>query len=312
MCDIWKGNRNLKQLTEADVEGLMAALKKFRTVQVVMSGGEAILHRNFFELCRILKKQNLKITLLTSGHAIQRHAAMLVQHVDDLIISLDGNETIHNNIRNVENAYNKTRESIKAIKSLKPDYKISGRTVIHKLNFRIWPDIIKSAKEIGLDSISFLPADITSTAFNHTAGWDEKVQDELLIDVENLEELKNIIEKLITDNAADFASRYIVESPEKIKKILAYYGAHSGLNEFPYKRCNAPWVSTVIEADGSVKPCFFHESIGNIREGSLQQILNSNKAIEFRKGLNMEEDVICKRCVCSLYLPPTVNPAAHS
>jgi MoaA/NifB/PqqE/SkfB family radical SAM enzyme len=56
MCDIWKGNHNLKQLTEDDISGLMNSLKKFRTQQVVMSGGEALLNKNFFRFCEILKK----------------------------------------------------------------------------------------------------------------------------------------------------------------------------------------------------------------------------------------------------------------
>src|SRR5437764_12085035 len=58
MCDIWKGNKNLKQLTEADVKGLLSSLKKFGTKQVVMSGGEALLNQNFFRLCELLKNEN--------------------------------------------------------------------------------------------------------------------------------------------------------------------------------------------------------------------------------------------------------------
>ncbi|MEX6686390.1 radical SAM protein [Danxiaibacter flavus] len=311
MCDIWKGNKNLKQLTETDVAGLMRSLKKLRTVQVVMSGGEAILHPNFFTLCGILKKHHLKITLLTSGHAIKRHAEMLVKYVDDIIISLDGDEPVHNSIRNVENAFAKTKESVHLIKSLKPGYKISGRTVIHQLNFRIWPKIVEAAKEMKLDSISFLPADVTSTAFNHAEGWDDAVKNQLLINESQLPELKKIVEELIEYNSGDFARGYIKETPEKIWKIYEYYAAFAGLNDFPYRKCNAPWVSAVVEADGSVKPCFFHNVIGNIKNNTFDQILNSEKAIHFRKDLNTCENPVCKRCVCSLNLPPGVNPAAN-
>jgi MoaA/NifB/PqqE/SkfB family radical SAM enzyme len=44
MCDIWKDNKNLKQLTETDITDLLTSLKKFGTRQVVMSGGEALLN----------------------------------------------------------------------------------------------------------------------------------------------------------------------------------------------------------------------------------------------------------------------------
>src|SRR5579884_3057338 len=62
MCDIWKDNKNLKQLTEADIAGLMSTLKKFGTQQVLMSGGEALLNANFFRFCEMLKKENIGVT----------------------------------------------------------------------------------------------------------------------------------------------------------------------------------------------------------------------------------------------------------
>src|SRR4051812_15274409 len=63
MCDIWKGNHNLKQLEEADVQNLLRSLKRFGTRQVVMSGGEALLHPAFFSLCRMLRKEGIHVTL---------------------------------------------------------------------------------------------------------------------------------------------------------------------------------------------------------------------------------------------------------
>src|ERR1700709_72146 len=74
MCDIWKDNKNLKQLTEEDVSDLLLALKQFGTKQVVMSGGEALLNHNFFGLCRILKNAGIKVSLLTTGLSIKQHA----------------------------------------------------------------------------------------------------------------------------------------------------------------------------------------------------------------------------------------------
>jgi radical SAM protein with 4Fe4S-binding SPASM domain len=81
------------------------------------------------------------------------------------------------------------------------------------------------------------------------------------------------------------------------------------LNPFPYKKCNAPWVSTVIEADGSVRPCFFHDVIGNIRDSSLADIVNSDKVISFRKTLDMSTNNTCVKCVCSLHLSPLTKLA---
>jgi MoaA/NifB/PqqE/SkfB family radical SAM enzyme len=304
MCDIWKGNHNLKQLNERDIEGLLSSLKKFGTQQVLMSGGEALLNPHFFRFCEILNKEKIRVSLLSTGLTLKKNAPMLTGYVNDIIVSLDGDEDTHDRIRNIPGAFQKMKEGIEAIKRINPGFKISGRTVIHQLNFRKWPAIIEAAKEIGLEQISFLPADVSSQAFNRELIWDEKRQHEILLSKNDLPDLENIIETLLVSNSLDFENNFIAESPQKIRKIYSYYAAFYGLNEFPFKRCNAPWVSTVIEADGNVRPCFFHESYGNIHNESLDQILNSDKAISFRKNLDMDKDEVCKKCVCYLNLAP--------
>lgn len=308
MCDIWKGNKNLKQLTEDDIRSLLTSLKDLGTKQVVMSGGEALLNPDFFSLCKILKKQDLHISLLSTGLTLKKNAEEILNLVDEVIISLDGDEATHNAIRNIDGAFAKLKEGVQYIKSRKSDFKIAARTVIHRLNFRKWPAIIESAKQIGVDHISFLPADVSSHAFNREVLWTEERQMDVAVHVEELAEFKRVLDHVMTIYKQDIDSHYISESPEKLNKIFFYYCAVHQLRDFPYKKCNAPWVSAVIEPDGNVKPCFFHPSIGNIRSAPLNEILNGQKGLGFRKNLNMDEDDTCKRCVCYLNLPARMNP----
>jgi MoaA/NifB/PqqE/SkfB family radical SAM enzyme len=303
MCDIWKDNKNLKQLTPQDISGLLTSLKDFGTRQVVMSGGEALLNANFFELCKLLKLRGIKISLLSTGLSLKNNADDLLRWVDDIVISLDGDEAIHDAIRNIPNAFKKLKEGVEYIKVLNPAYRITARTVIHRINFRNWPNIIAAAKDMGVDQISFLPADISSHAFNRQTAWAEPRQHEVLISEEELPELQDVVDTILS-KTADFENRYITESPEKIQDIYNYYAAFYKLNPFPYKRCNAPWVSTVIEADGSVRPCFFHDTIGNIHDNSLTEILNTNQATDFRRTLDMSKNPTCVKCVCTLNLSP--------
>lgn len=302
MCDIWKDNKNLKQLTEKDLEDLLPALKKLGVRRVVMSGGEALLHQNFFRLCAMLKQQNIKVTLLSTGLLVKKHAVNIVAYVDELIVSLDGDAALHDTIRHINGAFDKLHEGITAIRLLKPGYKITARTVIHRLNFRNWRAIIDSAAIIGLQQISFLPADVSSHAFNREVLWSDVKQHELLLSREELPELKSIIDSIIYTKKKPGNSNFIAESPEKLMDIYRYYAAFYSINDFPFKRCNAPWVSTVIEADGTVRPCFFHESIGNIRDTGIEAILNSETSIAFRKELDTAKNEICRKCVCYLNL----------
>lgn len=311
MCDIWKGNKNLKQLTENDITDLLISLKKLGTQMVLMSGGEALLNPNFFRFCEILKKQHIQISLLSTGLTLRKNATQLVQWVNDIIVSLDGNEEVHNMIRNIPNAYQQLKEGIRSIKSINPEFKITARTVIHRLNYRHWPAIIESAKDIGVNQISFLPADVSSHAFNREVLWSDHRQHEILIGENELPELHHIIETIIQKHERDLLHHFIAESPAKLRNIYNYYAAFYGLNPFPYKKCNAPWVSVVVEADGTVRPCFFHAPMGNIRDGSLENILNKNENVRFRKELDMDNNSTCIKCVCYLNLNPRVNPGQH-
>src|SRR6476469_1427816 len=296
MCDIWKDNKNLKQLNESDIQSLLDSFKLFGTKQILMSGGEAMLNPNFFTLCSILKKQGLKVSVLSSELSLKKNAIAFIAFIDEVIVSLDGDEQIHDFIRNVPGAFSKMAEGIAAIKNIKPEYKITARTVIHRHNFKIWSKIIEAAKDLRLDQISFLPADVSSHAFNREVLWSSDRQDEVVIAKKDLQLLEEIADDIVSLKKQ--TPNFIAESEQKLLNIVQYYHAVHKLADFPYKKCNAPWVSAVIEADGSVKPCFFHASFGNIRTDTLSSILNSDKAKSFRKNLNMNLNETCKRCVC--------------
>lgn len=304
MCDIWKDNHNLKQLTEADISGLLYTLNKLGTQQILMSGGEALLNPNFFTLCAILKKQKIKISVLSTGLALKKNAPQITSWVDDIIVSLDGDEVLHNEIRNIPDAFAKMAEGIAAIRAIDPAFKITARTVIHQQNYKQWPLIIDAAKKLAVNQISFLPADVSSHAFNREVLWDASRQQEILIREEELTPLNVIIDELITVYQHDFENRFIAESPEKIRKIAQYYASFYNLSPPPYKQCNAPWVSAVVEADGTVRPCFFHQSYGNIRAESFEKIINGSNAVNFRKHLDMDTNPTCIKCVCYLNLRP--------
>ena len=112
------------------------------------------------------------------------------------------------------------------------------------------------------------------------------------------------LDALERDCASDLASGFVAESAAKLRtRLLAYFTAVAGEGLFPANRCNAPWVSAVVEADGTVRPCFFHAPVGNLHAaGSLGAVLDSPEARAFRDSLDVSTNPVCKRCVCSLAL----------
>jgi Fe-coproporphyrin III synthase len=304
MCDIWQANATKRELSREDIERQMDSLRTLHVQRIVLSGGEALMHQNLWLLCELLRELNpdLKITLLSTGLLLKVFAADVVKWCDEVIISLDGSRDVHNAIRRVPRGFERMAEGIAALREQRPDYPVSGRCVLQRNNFRDLPHIVDAAHEIGLNRISFMSVDVSSTAFNRPEPWEEPRASEVALNRAETAEFTALVEGTIQRYAADFETRFISEKPDKLRQLPQYYAALNGNGEFPTTVCNAPWVSSVVEADGTVRPCFFHRSLGNIHEGPLDEILNSTEAIAFRRDLDVKTDPICKTCVCTLSL----------
>jgi MoaA/NifB/PqqE/SkfB family radical SAM enzyme len=303
MCDIWKANADRRELTRDDLVRHLDAFRRFRVRWVVLSGGEALLHSGLFALCELLKEElGCRVTLLSTGLLLRSHAAAVTRWCDEVIVSLDGSRDVHDAIRRVPRAYDELANGVAALREVDPAYRVTGRSVVQRLSFRDLPRTIDAARELGLDQISFLAADVSSEAFNRAAPWTGARVAEVALDLAEAREFERLLEDTFASHAEDFASGFVAESPEKMRRLGRYYLALNGRGDFPETVCNAPWVSAVIEADGAVRPCFFHAAYGNVRERPFSEILNSPEAIAFRRRLDMARDPICRKCVCSLKL----------
>ena len=248
-----------------------------------------------------MRTAGMHIGLLSTGMTLAQHAANVVKHVDEVIVSLDGPPEVHNTIRNISSAYEKLSQGVAALQKLKPEFRITGRCVLQKLNYRYFPDIIRTAQTLQLQQISFLAADVSTSAFNRESPWtDEKVVQIELNEVET-QEFESLLKASFREFESDYQSKFIAETPAKMLELAQYYKAMLGNASFPARKCNAPWVSAVIESDGEVRPCFFHASYGNLFTSTFDAILNSETAKAFRRKLDVKTDPICQRCVCSLH-----------
>jgi hypothetical protein len=157
---------------------------------------------------------------------------------------------------------------------------------------------VETARGLGLKSLSFLAADVTSEAFNRPGIWNAQRQNQVALAPCQISVLEAEVEALI---GAGECGSFVVETPEKLRRIVEHFRAHLGLLAPVAPRCNAPWVSAVLESDGVVRPCFFHRPIGFVgKDASLLEVLNGPEAIRFRLGLDVSTNPICRRCVCSL------------
>jgi MoaA/NifB/PqqE/SkfB family radical SAM enzyme len=303
MCDIWRDTRRA-ELTAADVERWLPGWRELGVERVVLSGGEALLHSHLWDLCGRLREAGIGITLLTTGLLLARDALALVRVCDDVVVSLDGPREVHDRVRNLPGTYGKLAAGVAAVRTADPAVALSGRCTVQRANHRELRATVRAARELGLDRVSFLAADVDSEAFNRPGGWERGRAAEVALAAEDLPGLAAELAALERDHAADFAGGFIAESPEKLeRRLLRHFAALLGAGDFAPVECNAPWVSAVIETDGAVRPCFFQPPLGNLRQAaSLAAVLNSESAVAWRRGLDPARDAICRRCVCSLAL----------
>jgi len=304
MCDIWLANKQQKEISKDVLERHLRSLDGLHLQSVVLTGGEPLMHSNLWALCTLLTDRGLKITLLSTGLLLDDHAAEIVRFCDEVIVSLDGGRATHDAIRRVPDAYDRLLAGVRALCAQATGFPVAARSVIQRLNYRELPAIAAAARELGVDRLSFLPADVSSEAFNRPQPWTDERAADVALSLDEARDLEHRIEAFLETNAADFESGWIAESPQKMRAIARYYLALNGAANFQSPICNAPWVSAVVEADGTVRPCFFHRPLGHLDEQPLADILNSKRAIAFRRQLDVAADPVCARCVCSLYLSP--------
>jgi len=302
MCDIWKANQNKKEISTEELQKHIQHFKQLNVREVVLSGGEALMHQNLWSLCTLLRENGMKVTLLSTGLLLEKNASGILENVNEVIVSIDGPATVHDKIRNVPNGFSKIVDGVKEIKKIKSSFRITARSVLQRYNFRDFVNTVSTAKEIGFDQISFLAADISTAAFNHTDQLSAERVNEIALNKEEVREFETIVERSFMQLKHEYETKFIAENPSKMRKIVQHYKAINGLGEFAGTYCNAPWVSAVVESDGSVLPCFFHKAYGNIYQQDFVKIVNSKEAISFRKNLNVSTDPICKKCVCSLHI----------
>jgi Fe-coproporphyrin III synthase len=299
MCDIWKRDSN-DQMRVQDLEHHRTSLENLGVRQVVLTGGEPLLHSDLSALCDFFRDQQIHLTLLSTGLLLHKRAEEVATLFDDVIVSLDGPPEIHDTIRRVNGAYNLIHQGIASVRHHNPSLPIHCRTTVQRANHRHLRQTVDAARALGLDSISFLAVDLTSAAFNRPLIWPGEKQTEIGLNLEEARALEEEIEQLILQYQAGIDHKYIVESASKLRRISRRFREHLGQLTPQAPICNAPWVSAVVEVDGTVRPCFFHRAIGNITSSSLEEVINGEAAQEFRQSLDMENDATCRRCVCSL------------
>ena len=195
MCDIWRANANRREMSVQELAGHRDALRRLRVRRVMLTGGEPLLHRNLWALCDLLRAERIRITLVTTGLLIERHAAAIARAVDDLVISLDGPREVHDAVRRVPGGFDRIAAGMNRLAGCVTVPRTTARSVVQRANHAFVAATIAASREIGFDRVSFLAADVSSTAFNRDEPWTESRRAEITVSADCLPRLAEAIRR---------------------------------------------------------------------------------------------------------------------
>jgi len=294
-CDWWKCS-GAGDLSLDEIKAVADALPALGTRMVLFSGGEPLLRPEVFDAAAMFRENRITLHLHTSGVLLDRTAADVARIFSKVIVSLDAHtEGLYQSVRGVA-ALTAVERGVARLQRLAPQVPVTARSTLHRWNFRELPRLIDHAKAMGLDGISFLAADVFSAAFGREF---PARADTLALNADETAEFGELVEETISSHTDDFVSGFVAETPEKLRRLPQYYAALRGDGTFPRVSCNAPYMSAVIAADGSVRPCFFHQTVGSVRLEPLSAIVKRNLPA-FRENLLIDRNPVCTRCVCSM------------
>jgi MoaA/NifB/PqqE/SkfB family radical SAM enzyme len=297
-CDWWRSD-GAGDLRRDQVAALARELPGLGTKLVVFTGGEPLVREDVFDLADLFRGEGVVLHLLTSGLALERHAAAVADRFAAVTISLDGHTPdLYRRVRGVD-GLQAVERGVRRLRELRPDLPVRARSTLHQRNFRALPDLIDKARAMGLEQISFLAADSSSDAFGRKGPTLTPNPHGLLLDATEASEFERIVDKALVSHARAFRERFVAEREDRLRDLARYYRAHLRSEPFPAVRCDAPWASAVVEADGTVRPCFFQPPIGNVRDKPLRGLLD-DEMVRARRELDVAHNPTCQRCVCSL------------
>jgi MoaA/NifB/PqqE/SkfB family radical SAM enzyme len=322
-CDIWRNPR--RNMSMELVNQIAGECRELDMRWLLLSGGEAMQHPHWPEIARRFRDQGIYVMLLTNGLLLRKQAEAVIHSVDEVIVSLDGGTAqTYQAIRGVD-AFDLILEGIRAVRA--GGIPVATRTTIQRANYREMSQIIQVAKEAGVNRVSFLTVDVSNvyafgprfapetaslsvplTAIAHLGmgAPPEHGPAATALTLDDVREFQVVLDTIEHDHADDFASGLISESPKKLHRMATYFAALYGEAEFPRPRCNSPHISTVIETDGTLRPCYFLPSYGKLQVGEtlLHEAINAPAAQALRQAYRTGTRPECERCVCPLYKGP--------
>jgi Fe-coproporphyrin III synthase len=289
-CQIWMGGSggaslSLEERLKVVDDALASGTRAF-----LLTGGEPLLSPDLWPIAERIATAGGKRMLATNGMLLERYAERVAGLFDEVYVSLDGaSASTHDGLRGVA-AFERLRSGIAGLRAAAQPVQVVARCTLHAGNLLEFPAIVEAARSLGAHHVSFLPIDVSSAAF----GGDAEARRRLIPEPDQLRAFESALDVIEASRA--MSDGFVLEPMSKLRRLGRHLRASAGLAPFERPECDAPLWSSVVESDGTVRPCFFHAPVGDARTGllALRASPAYHEALAFIEGPNPT----CDRCVC--------------
>jgi MoaA/NifB/PqqE/SkfB family radical SAM enzyme len=270
-CDYSPGDHGM--LETAEWRRVIDSAARLHTQILSITGGEALLRHDVFELIRHARGHGMAVHLNSNGLLLtDKHIDLLREAgVDTISISLESaEEAIHDAVRG-RGTYARTVANLRRLRARAPEIRVGLNCVVNRGNVTGLLDMLRLAEAHGVEQVKFAPI---HTNLQHK---DKPVSDyeDMIFRETDLDALDEVVARL-----REALAHSAVQSTSK-----QFFDGMSNLYRPPASNfyCYAGWAIAVIDAQGNVAACFDKAGALNVRDAPLEAIWRSRAFQEHRQ-----------------------------
>ena len=254
-----------KELSLEEIENILDQLAAAGTLFLTLTGGEALVRPDFFDILAAARRRTFAVILFSNGTLIDIAVArrLAAMGVVDVGISVYGaTPEVHDSIVGAPGAFRKTMSAISNLRGL--GVKVTLKSVIMKENFQQYNDLIALAEKMGL---------------------------------------RYILDPIVSPR--NDGSRDALDSRLDVDRIVELYrhphfypeGMQGPWEQGPDPTCYAGRNIVAVNPYGDVLPCLqFLVPMGNLRERSFEEIWREQAGYREMKNLTLKDLPGCVDC----------------
>lgn len=317
MCDIglhettgtfYKALRGSGTATEISHDRFVSVIDEIKASRplVCINGTEPLLYGPLFDALAYCSSAGLKTSVVTNGYKLPDCAESLVDAgLSQLIISLDGPASVHNDIRGKTDSFQRcisgTRKAKAYAASQGKKLEVYVNFAITSMNAGHLVDFVEAVANEPIDAIDFTHSWFITpeNAVEHNALFGDRYPVTKSCLSENADPFKVDIDLLFDQMQQVKHVKNVSFLPFWNKHRLRQFYHEPGRFMYPNARCMASWFIAQIFANGDVVPysrCH-NQPLGNINDGRFLEIWNGRAMKEWRAFITKHRKMpMCKRC----------------